>query len=237
MYRIALCEDEAVFSQAQEKICRDILEKLEIEYNITVFSGSAEFLRAFFERRMRYDLILLDIMMEGMDGVTLAKQIRSDDKDAAIIFITSNPEYVFQGYDVHALHYLMKPLNPEMLAPLIEADYSSRMKTNELMLDSDAGKIRVAVKDILCAETVGRRVEVTLHPTGRAYYSGTLTGFLDELRKEGFVQCHKSFAVNISNIRELTRREAIAINGLKIPVSRTFAGEIQRAFLQKLRTQ
>ncbi len=237
MYRAVLCEDEAVFSQAQEKICRDILEKLAIEYDITVFSGSTEFLRAFFEQGLRYDLILLDIMMDGMDGITLAKRIRSEDKDAAIIFITSNPEYVFQGYDVHALHYLMKPLNPETLAPLIEADYSSRMKTNELMLDSDAGKIRVAFKDILCAETVGRRVEVTLHPTGRVYYSGTLTGLLDELPKQAFVQCHKSFAVNISNIRELTRREAIAVNGLKIPVSRTFAGEIQRAFLQKLRTQ
>lgn len=237
MYRVALCEDEAVFSQAQEKICRDILEKLEIEYNITVFSGSAEFLRAFFEQGKRYDLILLDIMMDGMDGVALAKRIRSEDKDAAIIFITSNPEYVFQGYDVHALHYLMKPLNPEMLAPLIEADYSSRMKTHELVLDSDDGIIRVAVKDILCAEIVGRRVEVTLLPTGRAYYGGTLAGLLDELRKEGFVQCHKSFLVNLSNIRELTQRDAIAVNGLKIPVSRAFAGEIQRAFLQKLRTQ
>lgn len=237
MYRIALCEDEAVFSQAQEKICRDILEKLEIAYDITVFSGSADFLRAFFEQGRRYDLILLDIMMEGMDGVTLARQIRSKDKSAAIIFITSNPEYVFQGYDVHALHYLMKPLNPETLAPLIEANYSSRIKTDELVLDSDTGKIRVAVKDIVYAETVGRRVEVALLSTGRAYYSGTLTGLLDELPKESFVQCHKSFAVHISNIRELTRRDAIAVNGLKIPVSRTFAAKVQQAFLQKLRTQ
>lgn len=237
MYRVALCEDEAIFSQAQEKICRGILEKLDIEYGIAVFSGSADFLCAFFEQGLRYDLILLDIMMDGMDGITLAKRIRSEDKAAAIIFITSNPDYVFQGYDVHALHYLMKPLNPEMLASLIEADYSGRIKTHELVLDSDDGKIRVAIKDIICAETVGRRVAVTFHPTGRAYYNGTLAGLLEKLPKEGFVQCHKSYAVNILHIRELTRRDAIAVNGLKIPVSRTFTKKTQQAFLQKLRAQ
>ncbi len=237
MYRVVLCEDEEIFSQAQEKICRDILESLDIEYNVTVFSGSVDFLRAFFEQGLRYDLILLDIMMDGMDGITLAKRIRAEDEAVAIIFITSNPKYVFQGYDVHALHYLMKPLTPDALAPLIEADYSRRIQTDYLILNSDSGKIQVQVKDIICAETVGRRVAVTFLPDQRAYYGGTLLQLLRELPNEGFVQCHKSYAVNMRHIRELTGRDAIAQNGLKIPVSRTFAKEVQQAFFQKLRGQ
>lgn len=235
MYRVALCEDEEIFSQAQEKICRDILESLNIEYDIAVFSGSEEFLHAFFDQGLRYDLILLDIMMDDMDGVTLAKQIRSEDEAVSIIFITSNPEYVFQGYDVHALHYLMKPLTPDALAPLIEAAYSRRIQDDYFVFHTDTGKIQVLLKDIICAETVGRRVAVTFQPNQRAYYSGTLLQLLDELPQGNFVQCHKSYAVNMRHIRELTGRDAIAQNGLKIPVSRTFAKEVQQAFFQKLR--
>lgn len=237
MYRVALCEDEEIFSQEQEKICRTVLEKLNIEYEITVFTGSADFMIAFFRQELRFDLIMLDIMMDGMDGITLAKNIRSEDKSAAIIFITSNPAYVFQGYDVHALHYLLKPLDMDVLAELIEADYHERIKAEYLVLDSDKGKIRLPVKDIICAETVGRRVEITLYPTGWAFYKGTIGGLLELLPKEGFVQCHKSYVINIAKIRELCKQDAIAVNGLRIPVSRTFMAQVQRAFLQKLKMQ
>jgi Response regulator of the LytR/AlgR family len=235
MYRIMLCEDDEIFSQAQEKICRDILERLNIKYDITVFSSSTNFLHAFLEQKLRYDLILLDIMMDGIDGITLARQIRSVDKDVAIIFITSTPNYVFHGYDVHALHYLMKPLDAGALAQLIAADYSSRIKSDYILLRSDTGKIQIAVKDIICAETAGRRVKVSFHLNQKVYYDGTLTGLLNELPKELFIQCHKSYAVNIQSVHELTQRDIITLNGLKIPVSRTFAKEVQQAFLQRLR--
>lgn len=237
MYRVASCEDEEIFSRAQEKICRRILEELHIEYNITVFSSSADFLRTFFDQGMRYDLLLLDIMMDGVDGLTLAKRIRSVDKDVAIIFITANQDYVFQGYEVHALHYLLKPLNADVLLPLIEADYNSRVQIDYFVLNSGTGNIWVAVKDIICAETVGRHVEVTFHKNKKAYYNGTLTRLLDDLPKGSLDRCHKSYAINILRVRELTGRDAVTLNGRCIPVSRAFAKEIQQAFFQRLRIQ
>lgn len=234
MYEVSLCEDERVLSEAQEKTCCGILEKLNIEYHISVFNNSMDFFKSFSEKQARYDLILLDIMMDGMDGMTLARRIREKDRDAAIIFITSNRDYAFEGYDVNALHYLMKPVDGGALERLIAADYNNRFQISYLMFESDAGKIRVATKDIICLETAGRRVEVTLKNKS-VYYHGKLTELLTKLPKDKFVRCHQSYAVNIANIHELTRQDIIAVNGRAIPVSRTFAKDVQKAFAKQLR--
>ncbi|WP_099204131.1 LytR/AlgR family response regulator transcription factor [Scatolibacter rhodanostii] len=237
MYRVVLCEDEEIFLQAQEKTCRNILEKLNIDYQIAIFSSSTDFLHAFFDQGMRYDLLLLDIIMDDVNGITLAKEIRKKDTSAAIIFITSSSEYALQGYDVKALHYLMKPLNEDILTQIIEEDYNNRFKMDYLVLESDLGKMRVALKEIVCAETIGRRVKITLMQNQTAYFYGTLTDFLTELPHDIFIRCHQSYAVNISNIRELTRQDAITFNEQQIPVSRTFFKQVKQAFLQKMREQ
>lgn len=234
MYKVALCEDEKIFSDAQKKICCNILEKLYIEYHISVFDNSSDLLKVLSEENGQYDLLLLDIVMDGMDGMTLARRIRETDGDATIIFITSTQEYALQGYDVNALHYLMKPVDGNTLERLIEADYKRRFLTQVVVLESETGKQRTAVKSIVCLETVGRRVEVTL-TNGNAYYSGKLTALLDELPKDMFVRCHQAFAVNMANIRELTRQDVIAVSGKRIPVSRTFAKDVQKAFARQLR--
>lgn len=234
MYKVALCEDEKVFFEAQEKICRGIFARLKIEYHISVFENSKAFLNAFLERGERYDLLLLDILMEGTDGMTLARRVRETDRDAAIIFITSRPEYALEGYDVNATHYLMKPVDSAKLEQLIHADYQSRFSNRFFVFESQGGKQRVAIRDIICLETTGRRVAVTTRK-GLISVPGKLADLLEELPQDQFIRCHQAYAVNIRNIRELTRQDAIAVNGKAVPVSRTFMKDVQTAFVRQMR--
>ena len=103
MYNVAICEDEPVFAQTLEAICRKILEGLHIEYRITLFPSSEAFLNVVTKGHESYDIILLDVIMDGIDGITLAHKIREIDKNAVIIFI-SNYDYALQSYDVNAFH-------------------------------------------------------------------------------------------------------------------------------------
>jgi len=231
MYRVAICEDEAISRQAQEKICREILEKLNIKHHISVFEAGADFWSAFSEGT-RYDLILLDIVMDEPNGMVLARRIREYDGDAAIIFISSNPGFSLQGYDVGALHYLIKPLDGEVLERLIASDYQRRFQNQYLVFKSGTQSLRVPIKDIICLETVDRHVAITL-PDRTVDCHGTLSELIDGQAR--LVRCHKAFAVNLSNIRELTRTDAIAVNGKAIPVSRTFSKDVQKAFLRQMR--
>jgi len=178
-------------------------------------------------------MILLDIVMDGVDGIGLARKIREVDGDTAIVFITSYREYALQGYDVKALHYLMKPVDTQLLETLVRSVYTEKFLVNVLTIKSGEYHIRIPIKEIVCMEIAGRRVEVSLID-GIVYYSGKLTDILNKMPEGVFIRCHQAFAINIGNIRELTRRNAIAVNGKEIPVSRTFWDNTKSAFLRQM---
>jgi len=212
-------------------MCREICEKLGIEYSIFLFEKGEDFWRGF-AVGTRYDLLLLDIMIDETNGMDLARKIREHDSNAAIIFITSSPDFAVQGYDVNALHYLIKPPDAEVLERLIASDYKNRFKNSFLIFKSGSQILRVPVRDIICLETVGRRVEITLSDR-TVVYSGKLSELI--AGKEQLIRCHQAYAVNISNIRELTRSDAIAKNAKAIPVSRTYLKSVQHALLKQIR--
>ncbi|MCL2002695.1 MAG: LytTR family DNA-binding domain-containing protein [Oscillospiraceae bacterium] len=232
MYRVAICEDEAFIRREQEAACRAILERLNIEYQLSVFEASAAFWDAF-SGGERYDLLLLDIMMDETDGMELARKIRGHDNSAAIVFVTSNPDYALHGYDVNALHYLMKPLDAAALERLIEADHQRRSHQPFLIVKSGAQNLRIPAKDILYLENTGRRVKIAM-TNGTAEVSGKLSDLLESLPGSAITRCHVGYAVNMRQIRELTRTDAIAMNGRKIPVSRAYSKAAQKAFLKQL---
>ena len=92
--------------------------------------------------------------------------------------------------------------------------------------------LRVPIKEIICLETVGRRVEITLTDK-TVQYPGKLSDLLE--KSEQLTRCHKAYALNMNNIRELTRTDAIAINGKAIPVSRTYLKHVQSVMLSRIR--
>jgi len=218
-------------------MCREICERLGIEHSTFPFESGEVFWREF-SSGARYDLLLFDIMMDETNGMELARNLREYDESAAIIFITSSPDFAVQGYDVNALHYLIKPPDIEVLERLISSDYNNRFKSNFLVFKSGGQILQIPIRDIICLETVGRRVEITLHDR-TVEYSGKLSDLLEELEgldsKEQFVRSHKAFAINISSIRELTKSDAIAMNGKAIPVSRTYMKQVQHALLKQIR--
>ena len=233
MYRIAICEDEKTFLDENAKICAGIMEKLDAEYETFLFESSAALLDAFFARNRRYDLLLLDIVMDETCGMKLAQKIREHDADSVIIFITAHTEYAIDGYGVGALHYLVKPICPDRLERLIAADYHRRFTQNHLVFRSGVQNYRIVTKDVVYLEIMGRSVNIVLMDGSSVQYQGKLSDFLSGLRQ--FVRCHNSFAVNIANIREIERTCAIAVNGREIPVSRTYFKETQKAFLRQMR--
>jgi len=234
VYRIALCENEEIFSTEQQKLCRDIFVKMNIEYELAAFRSAEEFLDEFNNKeRERFDLLILDIMMDGMDGIELAHKIREADKNAAIIFLTSHRDFALQGYDVNALHYLIKPVDAAVLERLIRSAYNEKFQDNYLVIKMGAQHLRLPVDNIICLETTGRRVEITLLDK-TVYYSGKLSDLLQELPKDRFIRCHQAFAVNVKNIRELGKQDAIVASGKKIPVSRTYMSDIKKVFVRQL---
>jgi DNA-binding LytR/AlgR family response regulator len=139
-----------------------------------------------------------------------------------------------QGYEVNALHYLMKPLDRDVLRKLITSDYERRFKHRFLIIKSGTQNLRIPLINIISFEIARRRVLITL-VDHTVEYSGKLSELSEYIPSESFIRCHVSFIINLKNIRKLTPTEAIAVNGKIIPVSRAYTKEAQKAFLNQMK--
>ena len=113
-YRAAVCDDSAADADYVRGIVAHWAEQRGVALECRTFSSAEQFLFCYAEDK-NFDLLLLDVEMPGADGVTLAKMVRQENEAVQIVFITGYSDYIAEGYDVAALHYLMKPVRPEKL--------------------------------------------------------------------------------------------------------------------------
>lgn len=114
MIRIAICEDEQIMSARLSDWVSSILDKHFIEYRIETCQNGCALLA-----REPYDLLLLDIEMEPMNGLELAGKLRERGDESRLVFITAHAQYAVDAYDVHPFHYLIKPVDVEKLEQIL----------------------------------------------------------------------------------------------------------------------
>jgi len=235
MYRIIICEDEEFFAVDLNNMCEQICGKLNIEYDITCYRNEITFLKNFLMEPQSFDLFLLDIILKNtrMNGMDLAKKIREKNTNATIIFVTCNKEFAIQGYEVQAMHYLLKPVDINLLEKLISTDYKNRFQKSFIVMKCGTQIEKLSFSEIIALEISGRKVAVYLH-NRTLYYSGKIAELKKQLPSHIFIQCHQSYVLNIKNTRELTNTNAITVNGKIIPISRKHKKAVQMLFLEHL---
>lgn len=195
---------------------------------IEVFSSAEAFLFAFEDNR-DFDLLFLDIEMGGMSGVELAKKLRQTGAGLQIVFITGYMDYISEGYDVEALHYLMKPVTGEKLGEVLDrAMERLRMRERELVLALPDGIVRVPLCEIRYIEVL--KNYVTIH--GSEDYS--LKKTLNELKKEldgSFFQIHRSYIAGLRYIKKATRTEVVLKDNTVLPLSRKLYNDLNQTLI------
>ena len=228
MYRLAICDD----NQADIDYLRAILERWaedsQTALQIESFPSAEAFLFRYEEDRS-FDLLLLDIEMGEISGVELARRIREENRRVQIIFITGYMKYIAQGYDVEALHYLLKPVTEDRLRCVLERA-KGRLKTREkeLCLSSSGVLVCIPLCEIRYLEV--RRNYVTVY--GREAYTvkkslNELAGELDER----FFRTGRSQIVNLHFVRKITRTQVILKDGRTLPLSRKLYEDLNRAMI------
>ena len=147
-YKIAICDDEASVIEYISSIVTEWESQSGHSVTLRTFSSAESFLFSY-EDENDYDILLLDIEMGNMDGVSLAKTIRKKNETVQIVFITGYSEYIFEGYEVAALHYLMKPVKPEKLFEVLDRA-TEKLEKNErvLTLFHSGEMIRIPLHEI-----------------------------------------------------------------------------------------
>ena len=171
-----------------------------------------------------------------MNGMELAKRIRRADKDIAIVFLSNLREYVFQGYEVNAVRYLMKPVTKEALFPVLDLLRERKREEPAWLVLPVAGEHRrMELSQILYLEAVGHYVRLHQSSGETLEWKQSFSAVLEELPAEAFVRIHRSFCVNLMHVSRLTRKSCFLDEGMELPLSRSAYQEANEAFLRYYR--
>ncbi len=227
-YRVAICDDSAVDAQFVKSILTRWADQREIEVRPEVFPSAESFLFRYAEDKS-WDILLLDIEMGHMDGVTMAKQIRKDNEAVQIVFITGYSDYIAEGYEVAALHYLMKPVDKDKLFSVLDRALEKH-KQNErcLNLEISGEMVRIPFYEI-------RYLDVQLnYVTVHAKKDYTVKRTLGEFKKEldhRFTRVGRSMILNLKYIQRVTKTEVKLSDGTVLPLPRGAYEPLNRAII------
>ena len=228
-YKIVICDD----SKPDAEYIAALVKQWAADgiVKIKTYPSAEAFLFNYAEEK-DYDILLLDIEMGRMDGVTMAKLIRRDNESVQIVFITGYSDYIADGYDVAALHYLIKPVKKEQLWNVLDRA-AEKLKKNEkeLFLKTADETVVMPVREIRYLDV--RQNYVTVHGKTDVTVKRTLGEFEGEL-DERFFRLGRSCIVNLTCIRRISKTEVILADGSTIPLPRGQYDALNRAMIARI---
>lgn len=227
--KIGICDDE--------KIVRDdILKRIQIynaQYKIETFSEGKTLLEADCE----FDLIFLDIEMEGMNGLEVATLLRERGYKGEIIFLTSHSEFMQEAFKVKAFRYLCKPIEKEQLEEALYRLEQQQSEESYITVVSEGNVLKLKVSEIVYIEACGDET-IIFTSNLRTYYTGkTLKYWKEQLENGNFMQVHRSYIVAFAYIKAYCQTYVEILGyGKEIPISRRMRVEFKKRFLQYMKT-
>lgn len=221
MVRIGICDDMQEMRFTLRAALERLLEGRTVEHQIYEFSSGDGLLAWFAKHGTELDLVFLDIEMEGTDGMDTARRLRAADPNLQMVFVTGYTDYVFDGYTVGALGYLLKPAKPKQLEDvLVRALAAMHLNADEVYLCSNnEGMYRIPKRSISYFFSDKRQVTCV---AGQARY--TFYARLDEVEQEvgaGFVRIHQRYLVNAAAVEHLAAG-SVTVGGETLPISRAY---------------
>lgn len=229
-YRAAICDDSAADAAFVEQLLREWAAQRAIEVQASVFDTADKFLFCY-EEDKSFDLLLLDVEMPGTDGVTLAKTVRKDNEAVQIVFITGYSDYIAEGYDVAALHYLMKPVRREKLFAVLDRAWERHCRNARcLNLELSGELVRLPLYEVRYLDV--HQNYVTVHARADYTVKRTLAEFEAQL-DESFFRVGRGMILNLKQIRRVTRKEVFLADGTALPLPRGAYEPLNRAIIER----
>ncbi len=233
MLSVAVCDDEARECCSLVLQIRKMIGELNISCIVRSFGSGRELLEA----KENFDIIFLDVIMDGVDGLETARLIREKAYDRFLVFVSSSREYVFDAYEAEPFWYLVKPVTDQKLKRILQKILSKmEIQPQEFILVSkDREKKKIFLGDIYYFEVRGRVMDI--HCTdGTVTYYEKMEKLEKELQGKDFFRCHKSYLVNLKYVSGYSRQELILDNGEKIVIARRRYEGFCREILRYMRT-
>lgn len=217
MYHIAIVEDEESFARQLQAYLKQYEEENDIRFKISVFFDGAEILENY---QPLYDIILLDIEMPKVNGMKAAEEIRAQDADVTLMFITNMANYAIRGYEVGALDFVMKPINYYTFSMRMTRvlKRTKQKALQEILLTLSDGVKKLNVQQIYYVEVQNRMLYYHTDE-GVFVMRGTMQSVEEMLSSYAFAKCNHWYIVNLKHVSEVRKMTAV-VAGHELEISR-----------------
>lgn len=233
MIKVAFCDDDISALNKMQGFLDQYCRERSWEIARTVFRSPAELL-AVMEQGTRFDVLFLDILMPGQNGIEAAAKIRNYDTNVKIVFLTNSPEFAVQSYTVKAYFYQLKPIREDAFFRVMDGvlEECRQEQGSTLILRCGGAITRIDPERLEFCEVIHRTLLFHLN-SGKVMES---TGSLDELGRclspcGCFLRVHRSYIVNLNYVKNISCRGVTMTSLTEIPIPRGKYNEIKDAFL------
>ena len=201
--RIAICDDCRLDAERLARFVRTGAKRKLVDVALSFFQDGESFMQAFAPKL--YDIIFLDIYMTGMTGVEVAHRIREKDDTVIIMFTTSSEEYALEGYDVQALHYLVKPISQIKLDEAMNRSLKlmESKKTNICSMMIERKQIDIPLEDIIYVEAQNKYCIIHTISGETVSPRMAIEKLKEQLPMPPFLHCHRSFIANLNYVSDI----------------------------------
>ena len=237
--KIAVVEDDPVHAELLE----GYLQNWSVQRNQTIMVlhySSAESFLFEWETEQHFDALFVDIQMRDMNGMEMAKLVRRKDEKICIIFTTGITDYIEEGYEVEAMHYLIKPISTEKVGACMDKVVQRREHCHYFLVHTEDQVCKLAAEQINYIEARGHGCVIEVKEKERQDTEllevfESISELETEVSSWGFVRCHRSYLCGLANVHQIGKTEILFDSGSRIPVSRRLRGEVNRAFIRYFR--
>lgn len=217
MIQIAVVEDEQEYIDTITEYLQRFEQEQNTKIQITVYRDGDGITEGY---KAQFDIILMDIQMKFVDGMTAAEEIRRMDSEVIIIFITNMTQYAIRGYEVGALDYILKPVTYFAFSQKLKKAVTrlEKRKKISVLVQVKGGMVRLNAGDIYYVESQGHNL--IYHTADGEYTSyGTLKSVEEELGQYGFCRGNKCYLINLEHVDGI-RDKCAVVHGKSLQLSR-----------------
>ena len=227
MLHISIVEDDSVSAKLLERYVRRYFEETGGAYKLSMYSDGLAFIS---EYSGNCNIVLMDIEMPHLDGMTTARKLRASDSSASLIFVTNMAKYALKGYEVDALDFMVKPV--EYFNFFLKMDKAVRLQKkyemSHVLLETSDGVVKLNVQEIRYIES-DKHFVIYHTDAGEYRLRGTMNAAEERFAARGFARCGVSYLVNLACVDQVNGA-VVTVSGETLNVSRAY----KKAFLDAL---
>lgn len=221
MIKVAMCEDSKTDRELLQRIIEYLMKERGLTFQIETYESGESLVHGYSNHPC--DLIFMDIIMGGMDGIEAGRKIRELDQKVEIVYCTSSEDFAIIAYEIHALGYLLKPFEPGRIGAVLDYYVQKHPQKNQNFIEvkSHRKSVIIPYKDIIFMESDNKVVYIHTTTQGDVKVYNRLDVLEEEIKDERFLRCHQSYFVNMQYVAGLVDSDFIMITDSMIPIRKS----------------